>query len=300
MSQMQRLLLIANPDQRHSPAVQRAVALAAASGAALHVIVFVEPFATFDLLDRRVREQARESLLLEQRQWWEREATVQRGRGVKITTSVVWTTELRREMIQRIMEVQPDLVVKDIQRDPVLKRTFATPADWYLLRECPFPLHLVGDARHPLPQRIVAAVDPADPDTQTSGVNETIISAATGMALQCNAELHLLYIYDCLPASRANGGESAVSWAGLVEELQATLHQSFGSLADRFGVPRERRHFLMGTPIRGIATFAAEHAVDVVVMGRVHHRAIDKLIGSTTEHTLYQVPGSLLAVLADR
>ncbi|MBT8768480.1 universal stress protein [Metapseudomonas boanensis] len=300
MSPMQRLLLIAHPDQRHSPALQRAVALALASDAPLHVVAFVEPFATFGLLDRKVQEQTRESLLLEQRQWWEEEAKTLRGRGVKITTSVVWTTDRHRETIRQILEMQPDLVVKDIQREPALKRAFVTPLDWYLLRECPVPIHLVADARHPLPHKIVAAVDPMDPDTQISGVNEKIISAATGLALQSNAELHLLYIYDCLPAYMANSGEGGVSWSDLAEELRIALHQSFVSLADRFGVPQERRHFLMGSPIRGIADFVTEQAADVVVMGRVHHKAIDKLIGSTTEHTLYQVPSSILAVRADK
>ncbi len=299
MSPMQRLLLIAHPDQCHSPALQRAAALALAGDSALHVAAFMEPFSNFDLLDHKTQELTREGLLLEQRRRWEDEANALRARGVKITTSVEWTTDRQGEMIRYILEMQPDLVVKGIQREPALKRAFVTPFDWYLLRECPAPLHLVGEARHPLPHKIVAAVDPMDVDAQNSGVNEKLISTATGLALQCNAELHLLYIYDCLPAYQSYKCEVNKSWPDLVEELRNALHQSFVSLADRFGVPEERRHFLMGSPLRGIADFARDEVIDVVVMGRVHRRVVDRLIGSTTEHTLYQVPSSILAVRAD-
>jgi universal stress protein E len=202
-------------------------------------------------------------------------------------------------MIRHIREMQPDLVVKDIQREPALKHAFVTPLDWYLLRECPSPVHLVGEVRHPLPQKIVAAVDPVDSNAEENGMNERIISAAAGLALQCNAELHLLYIYDYRPMNQSYSWEVNKSWPDLVEELRNTRHQSFVSLAGRFGVPQERRHFLTGSPLRGIADFATEQAIDVVVMGRVHRKVVDKLLGSTTEHALYQVPSSILAVRVD-
>ena len=31
-------------------------------------------------------------------------------------------------------------------------------------------------------------------------------------------------------------------------------------------------------------------------MGNTHHKGVDKLVGSTTEHVLYQVPCSVLAI----
>jgi len=37
-----------------------------------------------------------------------------------------------------------------------------------------------------------------------------------------------------------------------------------------------------------------------VVMGTVHRTGVDRLIGSNTERALYSVPGSILAVRANR
>ena len=39
-----------------------------------------------------------------------------------------------------------------------------------------------------------------------------------------------------------------------------------------------------------LSEFANKHQVDVIVMGRVQSHGVDKLLGSTTEHILYQVP----------
>jgi universal stress protein E len=67
-------------------------------------------------------------------------------------------------------------------------------------------------------------------------------------------------------------------------------------LAARFGVPAECRHFITGHPVSALSEFAHEHQIDVIVMGRTQYGSLEKLLGSTTEHILYQVPCSILAV----
>ncbi len=81
-----------------------------------------------------------------------------------------------------------------------------------------------------------------------------------------------------------------------IEELRESLHLAFVTLADRYGVPPERRHFVMGLPVPVISEFVEQYLADVVVMGTVHRVGIDRLIGSNTERALYSVPGSILAV----
>ncbi len=67
-------------------------------------------------------------------------------------------------------------------------------------------------------------------------------------------------------------------------------------MASRYGVPSDRRHFILGPPVSALSDFANEQQVDVIVMGRVQYHGLEKLLGSTTEHILYQVPCSVLAV----
>jgi universal stress protein E len=293
---MRRILLVGHAEQQHSAAFSRAAALAMASGAPLHIAVLVEPFLTYPLLAIELREQIRKSVLDEQRRRWNKEVEILKDKGVQATCSVVWTENMHEEIIRHVQEIQPDMLVKDIQREPVLKRAFVTPLDWHLLRECPVPLHLVNDARHPKPQVVVAAVDPSDPDAHYSGLNDQIITAGAGLAMQCRAEFQLLYIYNSLPAYMTSSGESAVGWVDIAEELRSAMHQSFVDLAERHGVPQERRHFIVGHPVSGITEFAQEQQADIVVMGRVHRRVLDNLLGSTTETVLYRLSGSILAI----
>jgi universal stress protein E len=82
-------------------------------------------------------------MLNEQRRCWDEEVETLKGKGVQVTCSVAWAENLHEEIICQVLELQPLMLIKDVQREPMLKRTFVTPLDWHLLRSCPVPLHLV-------------------------------------------------------------------------------------------------------------------------------------------------------------
>ncbi|WP_137818521.1 universal stress protein [Pseudomonas sp. 2FG] len=294
MSQYQRLFLIADPAMRHSAALQRAVALAETCGAALHIAAFAEASDTLGLLHKT--EQTRENYLQEHQKWLKDETELLRSKGIKVTTEVAWANNVLQEILLHVTEMQPDLLIKDVQREPALKRAFITPLDSHLLRECPVPMHLVSEVRCPLPRMVVAAVDPSQPEMQITGLNDRIIEAANGLALQCDAELHLLHAYDLSQTHLSDAGAGAVTLPGFANDLRRSLHKSFIALAERYGVAPERQHFIMGPPIKAMANFAAHNQTDVIVMGCVHRKGLDKLLGSTTEHVLYHVPCSILAI----
>lgn len=296
MSQYQRLLLIADPQMRHSPALQRAAALAQSTGAALHILALVEPFATLPLLDKSIQEQTREAYLQERRDWLKDEVGLLQSKGIQVTAEALWTRQPLKEILLHAAEMPADLLIKDLQHEPALKRAFVTPLDWQLLRECPVPVHLVSAADNPLPLKVGAAVDPTAPEDERNELNSRIIATANGLALQCNAELHLLHAYDLSPAFLAEAGTATAVCVDMLDELRQSLASAFATLAERYGVPVERRHFIMGPPIRTLAEFVGREGLDVLVMGRVQRKGLDKLLGSTTEHMLYQVPCSVLAI----
>src|SRR5689334_15446255 len=175
MSQYQRLFLIAGPAMRHTPALERAVAIAEATGAALHITLFIEDSHLLGLMSASAR--FRETCQQENEKWLKDEADLIRGRGVTVSTEVLITRSALQEILRHVAEMQPDLVIKDVQHESALKRVFVTPLDWHLLRECPVPVHLVSEVRCPLPRVIVAAVDPSQPETQITGINDRIIQA---------------------------------------------------------------------------------------------------------------------------
>mgnify|MGYP003600540032 FL=1 len=297
MGQYQRLLLIADQTLQQSPALLRAVALAKVSGAVLDIRAFVEPVPVVHLWEEKTDDAGYQRYMRRYRRWVSDEVELLGGQGLDVSVEVVFTTHPLLDILKTVEELKPDLLIKDVTLEPVLKRVFITPLDCHLLRECPVPVHLVNQARYSLPHRVVAAVDPFDPSTQINGLNDTIIQTANALALQCDAPLHLLYAYDLSPAFNADSPLVGGGWGvDFIEELRQSLHQAFVTLADRHGVPPERRHFVMGLPVPVISEFVEQYVADVVVMGTVHRVGIDRLIGSNTERALYSVPGSILAV----
>lgn len=297
MSQYQRLLLIADQTLHQSPAMLRAVALARASGAELAVRAFVEPAPVVHVWEDKIDDARYQGYLRRYRRWAADEVERLNEMGLDATVEVVFTTHPLLDILRTVEDFKPDLLIKDVTFEPLLKRVFITPLDCHLLRECSVPVHLVNQARYGLPHRVVAAVDPFDPSTQINGLNDTIIQTANALALQCDAPLHLLYAYDLSPAFNGDAPLASGGWdVDLIEELRQSLHQAFVALADRYGVPPERRHFVMGLPVPVISEFVEHYLADVVVMGTEHRVGIDRLIGSNTERALYSVPGSILAV----
>ena len=295
MSQYRRLYLIAEPSPQSAAAVQRATALAQASGAMLHILTFFEPTTSMRRLDQVDQALLRESALQECRHWVEQLAEQVRAKGIQVYAEAICSDDPLEEILIQVAEQKPDLVIKGAQSDSELLRAFVTPLDYHLLRECPVPVHLVDAAIHPLPRKIIAAVDVVNTEQQVPGLNQRIIQAANGLALQCNADLHLLYVCDLGSAHLADA--LSVAWdTDFVEDQREALWSAFTAMADRYSVPIERRHFVVGRTIGTIAEFAVQSRADVIVMGRMQRHGLERIIGSTTEHVLHRVPCSILAV----
>lgn len=294
MSPYQRLLLIINPTLRDSSAVNHAAALAKASGASLHIAALIPSFKWLSLLEEGDRELARERYLQDHRDGLKNQAEKLRGRGIEVTTEATWADDLKQDIIDHVKDMQPDLLIKEVQQESALRRAFFTPLDWHLLRHCPVPLYLVGGSGFVLPHKVVAAVEVSSIESADNELNVRIIKQACSLAMQCNAELHLLYACDISAAYLADMG--GLTLADLTKALRRDLEKSFLRLADQFGVPSDRRHFIEGHPVTALSEFANEHNVDAIVMGKVQSHGVGKLLGSTTEHILYQVPCCILAV----
>ena len=76
MSTQSRLMLVVSPLMEHSPAFDRAAALAKAEGAALHIVAFdyLEGLATAGLVNEQALEQMRLGYIERHRQWLEEQA----------------------------------------------------------------------------------------------------------------------------------------------------------------------------------------------------------------------------------
>ncbi len=305
MSAQARYLLLVSPLMEHSPALERAAALAKAEGAALHILAFdyLEGLATAGLVNEQALEQMRLGYVERHHQWLEDQARPLRHLGLTVTTEVAWVENPLKELLIRLKEEPMALVIKALEHESLLSRLMFTSLDVHLLRECPVPLHFVSRVQHGLPRRIVAAVDPFHRDGRYEGLNDRILHEATKLATACDAEVEVVYAHDLSDLSTQEYGFG--SGAGFFSSEAAKLlfdeqGQAFNDLAARNGIPPEQRHMILGSPAKVLASYADAYNIDVIVMGRVGHRGLSRLLGSTTESLLYKMPCSVWVVSPER
>ncbi|CAB5605122.1 universal stress protein [Pseudomonas asiatica] len=301
MDNPQRLLLIASPLMRRTPVYDRAAALAKAKGMALHIVAFdyLEGLATAGLVNDQTLAVMREGYVQQHREWLETQALSMRRNGVTVTTEVVWVQHPLDEILVHLREQPFAMLIKAFEHEPWWARAMFTSLDIQLLRETRIPLHLVHQASHALPRKILAAVDLSRPEDQFEGFNDQIISEALKLALQCNAQIELLYAYDLGSMYLDSGGSREHSFlfdSNLAQTLHEAQSEAFQALAERNGIAAEHRHLRLGDPAKVLALFMDNNDIDVLVMGSYHHRGIGWFIGSTAERVLHRLSSSVLVI----
>ncbi|MBF8778301.1 universal stress protein [Pseudomonas fulva] len=296
MSRFNRLLVMLGPHMRHTPALQRAAALAQSSGALLDLNVVIDDIDTFGLM---IDDQDRDRLLEDNRRWLADEAEQLASAGLDVATELLLTRDPVGCVLQQLERLGCDLLVKDVQHEPVLRRLLVTPLDWQLLKQSPVSVHLVSDIRLPLPRQVAAAVD-LDRAGRGEHLDEQVLLAARAMALQCNAQLHLLHVCDISRTHLADFGAATVTMPGFEQGLRAAQRAAFERLGDRHDIEQEHRHFLEGPASREIARFVSQGRLDVVVMGAHRHDALHTFLGGTTAHVVEHALCNVLAIKALR
>lgn len=301
MSEQSRFMLVVSPLMENSPAFDRAAALAKASDAALHIVAFdyLEGLATASMVNEQALEQMRLGYVERHRQWLEEQARPLRKIGVHVTTEVIWVERPLQEILIHLKEQPMAVLIKALKHESLLSRIMFTSLDIHLLRECPVPLHFVSHAKHALPRKIVAAVDPFHRDGQYGGFNDRILREAAKLASTCNAELDVIYAHDLSSISAQEFGFDSGSTffsSSKAKALFDAQSDAFRELAERNGIPPEHQHMIMGSPAKVLSSYAGAYEVDVMVMGRVGHRGLGRLVGSTVEHLLYKMPCSVWVI----
>jgi len=281
MKSYRRILLVADPLMRRTPAFEQAVALARASAATLHMALFDrDPAITgVSLLEGDWAEEARERWAGERRSWLEQEAAALAACGIAASIEFVWARPGLDDVLSSVNRHAPDLVIVDRQGQGRLERLGRAPIDLQLLRQCPAPMLLVNSAAHLTPRRILAAVDTGDAAAATSGLNDRILTEAIAMATRCDAEMDIVQVILDATAS------------------DAASEKAFNALADGHGIAVKRRHLLRGKPAEVIADLARADRSDIVVIGAARRTFRERAVGASVATGLFdRVPCNLLAV----
>lgn len=297
MNPPKKILVVVDSSTRHTPALHRAVELARRSGASVHLLMPVFDArieATAELVDAEVQKLAMQQFS-DQRLHWLSSVTAELvAQGLRASCEVLWAPALHDAVLARVIETQPDLVVKDLERERLMRRwSVIRPADWKLARLCPAPLMLVQTGASLLPRRIAAAVELAGGGQGKNGLDDRLLQTALPLAMVAGAEINLLHVF---PYRAADEGFNSKLDA-VLESLRCKDAEAFDQFAARHSVPQDRRRLLEGDPALEIQMHVEDERVDLLVLGTVHRGAFERfLLGSNAETLLAHAVCDILLI----
>ena len=316
MRRFKNILCIVEYGKEGKPVLDKAVTLAEHNQAKLTVVDVVSRVPTgigmtdgglnsHDLLAAMVREH--EAWIVSQIEPYRERLDVKHG--VLTGTSFL-------EIIRTVLQNGHDLVIKCPESPSWLDRFFSGD-DMHLLRKCPCPVWYVKPEASKTYQRILAAVDVDDSNSQEEPdtnhrLNVQILEMATSLAISESAELHIVYAWESFnEMANSLAFSSRISDERLAENVeQERRHHQWllnefiqnlkiknKAVRDAIEYLQPRTHLSKGSARQEIPALAKRLAVDCILMGTVARTGIPGfIIGNTAETILAQIECSVLAI----
>ena len=299
------LVAVEFPEERRQAGLARAAELAKRTGGRLTLVhcafnpyAWSSGFRTVDI------QQQIGALLAGQRAALERLAGPLRRRGLKVETQVVWDYPPYEAIVREVLRRKPDLVVAETRRHARGARLFLTNNDWQLTRLCPAPLLLVKKPGRYGKARVLAAIDPLHARAAHGRFDRRILLAARALATAYAGRLDVVHSYQPITSVIAAGMAEplVVPIDPRIDRLHVqNVRRSVARATASLRLSPRRLHLDAGVPEVVIADRARRLRADVVVMGAVSRRGLDRVfIGNTAERVLDRLPCDVLVVKPDR
>jgi len=295
MSSIRNILVAVHDNDDAVYTLEKALRIAAASGAAVHVVrVIYEGIAdlgaaavdaTRDL--KSFMLEAAETLL---------EEMVERARREypNLETVTLWNPRVWEGILHAAERADADVILKGATVHKGLGATVRTPDDWNLLRHATVPVMLVKPDAWPAEPVVLCALDVFD--DRHGDLNRHLLQTAQGCAALLGGALDVVVAYPLFePWVGELGGLR--SYDELRQGVEAEIRERTVVLADEAGVSYRRLIADEGHAVQVLSRLVEDDAAQLVVIG-THARAGIQgvLLGNTSERLLHAVPADVLTV----
>lgn len=294
MDALRSILVLMEPTTEEQPAFEAALSLAKIFAARLHLFMsdYRDLHASFYEPPAPGLVEFRESVLAAHRATLERCVTDAKAQGVDTTFEVLWGSPFHELALERIGALRPDVVVKQSVHHNRIERTLFTGSDWHLIRDCPVPMFLVKEPGRLTRPRILVCVDPQHMHDKPATLDNQLLRSAAMLNSRLGGEVHALHVF-ALPHPVAVIGDAYVAAAGIVpdDETLGTATRVLHELLAAHPVVGDRAHLRVGVPAQEIVAEVSDLNVDLVLMGAVSRRRLERwFVGNTAEAVLDRLP----------
>lgn len=298
MLRFKNILLVLNPEQKETAALDKAVSLARKNGARMTLFSVLKEPPGITGYSESVAQSQLASAITERREWIRGLMVSRQHDNIDLVINVVEGTAFL-EIIRQVLRQQHDLVIITAeQKKGIRARLFGTTS-MHLMRKCPCPVWVVKRAQTRPYASILAAVDPSVYDPEKDSLNPLILQLASSMARNEAANLHIIHVWHLFGEHYVRNRDmiKTVEQAKLLEKEQHK--KQFDKLLRQIEITdlQPRLHMIEGDPDECIPELVIEQDIDLLVMGSVCRTGIAGfLIGNTAEEVLNQVDCSVLTL----
>lgn len=294
LRKFKKIMVIIEPKQMRQVALERAMALARASGRGVRHIIAVMPVTDMSrdltsMLSVEKEDDMKESIVAKNQKWLQNYLAIH-AMGFDVEARVIWSKNVGKDITHMSHQEGVDLLIKAHEVHGMLDSVLFTPLDWQLLRHSPVPVLIAKDhIWHPT-GIIAIALDLSDPeDMQLRMLNVRLLREAQELSRIMHCEIHILNAIPPLlpPATIDLPGftPDLLGDAALKEGCKAVL-----SFAARHKIPADFCHIREGQPDEVIPTLCAElkptalfigtsarKGLAVALVGNICERVVDDL-----------------------
>lgn len=293
MLELNRILVIIEPGEDTQPALDRAIQLAKYADSGIELMLadyntYLEDGYYFDPVQAQKLRYEHGDRQLKQ---LEKLAQPLREGGLEVTVTTAWGNPPHAEIVNRIRDTKPSLVVKSTRHHHKIARLLLSNEDWELVRYCPEPLLLVKTAPWPAKPVFLAAVDPDHLHDKPAALDEKIIKSALGMASISGGDVHLFHSAWVPPLA---GVFPLVPDANKEE-------RRLQELAEAHNICDTHCHWSEEDVVEALPALAQKLQASAVIMGAVSRSRLDRiLIGNTAEKVMDRLECDVLVVKPDK
>lgn len=299
MKNIEHIVVAVDSQQPHSPELQRAMAIAKYSGAALQI---VDTLRDLNMAARLMPQwqAAHETIAQEKQASLKQLADTCQAQGVHASHELL-RGGYSQALLQVVNDKSVDLIVRSAKGASSTESGSIGATSSQLLRRAPCALWLTQGAHAATCRRIVAAVDATPDDEAHAALNRIILSRSLELVEREGCSLDVVYVWNIQDAELLEGRVPKADFDEMVERNRACHEEAYERVISDFGlhVTDPHVHLLRGAPTQLIPEFCQSHHMDLLVCGTVARSGLTGLmIGNTANRMLTKVQCSILALRA--
>ena len=292
------ILVILGPERRTTAALHRGVELARRSGAKLYLCQLVH-YPMVDIarerIDAELATMAQREFMRAPREWLYAEGARLADHGINVECDVLWAPVPYEAALGKILEVSPDLVIKDADYDHGrVAHPERQTIDPRMLRTCPAPLMLVRPESAVIPRHLLGCVDVLSSEREADSMNSRIVATANGLGTLCEAQVDMASAYSYVPIG---GEEFGGGMAAMFDAIEAAHKAASEDFCTRQSIPGDHMHRILGDAVHAMASCVEQLNVDIAIVGAAYRSVWDRLLmGATAEDLVRKLECDVLVL----